>query len=205
MPSIEVDPDVMAFLAAHATPFVDTPNSVLRRVLGLDSAVPSADSIRVPAAAAGGTPIRTVPDATSVRPQARGASTEGRGDRRGFIEQVLRTEFGGRFRVRSPYQMMFESDAQLVYFQNFNASETHNLWYRLNERPLEVMGQSSKATYICLTNPAAGYAFLLPLTDVLDRARRAGKLGQALEVNIDPGTWVWRELGWDLTKHRKTY
>jgi hypothetical protein len=37
MPTIRVDDEVFKVLQGMATPFVDTPNSVLRRVLGLDS------------------------------------------------------------------------------------------------------------------------------------------------------------------------
>jgi Mrr N-terminal domain len=37
MEQIEVDGDVFALLREHAEPFSDTPNSVLRRLLGIDS------------------------------------------------------------------------------------------------------------------------------------------------------------------------
>lgn len=36
MEQIEVDKDVLGLLREHAEPFTDTPNSVLRRLLGLD-------------------------------------------------------------------------------------------------------------------------------------------------------------------------
>ncbi|MDP6348963.1 MAG: hypothetical protein QF573_04445 [Chloroflexota bacterium] len=38
MPTIRIDDDVYAHLQEHATPLTDTPNSVLRRLLGLESA-----------------------------------------------------------------------------------------------------------------------------------------------------------------------
>jgi len=38
MESIEIDNDVFAYLQKNARPFVDTPNSTLRRLLGIDSA-----------------------------------------------------------------------------------------------------------------------------------------------------------------------
>lgn len=38
MESIKIDNDVFAFLQKHARPFVDTPNSTLRRLLGIDGA-----------------------------------------------------------------------------------------------------------------------------------------------------------------------
>jgi hypothetical protein len=37
MPTIRIDEDVWNWLKSHATPFEDTPNSVLRRFAGLDS------------------------------------------------------------------------------------------------------------------------------------------------------------------------
>lgn len=41
MESIKVDSDVFAYLQKHARPFVDTPNSTLRRLLGIDNAIQS--------------------------------------------------------------------------------------------------------------------------------------------------------------------
>lgn len=40
MPTVRVDSDVYAWLQAQARPFEDTPNTVLRRVAGLDAARP---------------------------------------------------------------------------------------------------------------------------------------------------------------------
>src|SRR5215203_413229 len=45
---IRVDDDVVAWLASQAQPFVDTPNSVLRRVAGLPSDVHVIDTVRGP-------------------------------------------------------------------------------------------------------------------------------------------------------------
>jgi hypothetical protein len=101
--------------------------------------------------------------------------------------------------------MMFESDHHLVYFQNFNATGSHNLWFRINERPLAILRDTRKAAFVCMTNPAEGYAFLLPIDDVLERVRRANWMRSELEVNIDPSSSKWRELDWDLTPYRKKY
>lgn len=38
-PNIDLDDDVLDFLKSNAEPFVDTPSTVLRRLLGIDSAV----------------------------------------------------------------------------------------------------------------------------------------------------------------------
>ena len=43
-PTIRIDGEVLDKLKEHARPFVDTPNSVLRRILGL---APGADSAEI--------------------------------------------------------------------------------------------------------------------------------------------------------------
>jgi hypothetical protein len=44
MPTIKIDDDVFAFLQSHARPFVDSPNSTLRRLLKIDSPPKDADN-----------------------------------------------------------------------------------------------------------------------------------------------------------------
>ena len=202
MVTIEVDAQVMDLLARHATPFVDTPNTVLRRLLAIDGGEVGVELSPRPASPSR-QPELTRP--TRGRASQRLGGDEEKGDRHEFISRILAAEFGGRFRVRSPYQMLFESDEQLVYFQNFNASGSHNLWFRLNERPLGILRDSSKAAFVCLTNPAEGFAFLLPIDDVLDHARRAGWTRPEVEVNIDPETSKWREFDWNLAPYRRQY
>lgn len=202
MVTIEVDSQVMDLLARHATPFVDTPNTVLRRLLAIDGGV-AGDELSLRPTSPSRQPELTRP--TRGRTSQRLGGDEEKGDRREFIARILAAEFGGQFKVRSPYQMLFESDEQLVYFQNFNATGSHNLWFRLNERPLAILRESSKAAFVCLTNPAEGFAFLLPIDDVLEHARRANWSRSELEVNIDPATSKWREFEWDLTRYRKRY
>jgi negative regulator of replication initiation len=46
MPTIRVDEGVWAWLKEHARPLEDTPNSVLRRIAGLDAEPPSGDEAR---------------------------------------------------------------------------------------------------------------------------------------------------------------
>jgi len=48
MPVLRVDDDVWSWLKNQATPFEDTPNSVLRRVAGLDNKTRSSETIRSP-------------------------------------------------------------------------------------------------------------------------------------------------------------
>lgn len=51
MESIKIDSDVFAHLQKYARPFVDTPNSTLRRLLGIDAVVSVAGAKRAPPAA----------------------------------------------------------------------------------------------------------------------------------------------------------
>lgn len=48
-PHIELDQEIFDFLKTKAEPFVDTPNTVLRRLLGLDSATTRTANLVVPA------------------------------------------------------------------------------------------------------------------------------------------------------------
>jgi hypothetical protein len=57
MPVVRVDDDVWKWLQEHARPFEDTPNSVLRRIAGLDPKTPSA-------ARSGAVPRNPRPDTT---------------------------------------------------------------------------------------------------------------------------------------------
>lgn len=56
-PSVELDDEVFELLKSKAEPFVDTPNSVLRRLLGIDGtrskprAVPTSESVASPSTA----------------------------------------------------------------------------------------------------------------------------------------------------------
>lgn len=194
MHSIEIDDDLMGLLTQNARPFVDTPNSVLRRLL-----LPGSERKSQP------TPPET-PEATVPYPSARSVvRSHTAPDPEAFVAEVLRQEFGERFRVRSPFRMMFESDQRLVYFQNFNASATSNLWFRLNARPMQVLRSSRKTAFVCLTNPADRYAFLVPLADIDAHAKANNWSRPELEVNIDPSTFRWREFNWNLTKYRKCY
>jgi hypothetical protein len=48
-PHVELDQEIFEFLQTKAEPFVDTPNTVLRRLLGLDSAATSTTNLAVAA------------------------------------------------------------------------------------------------------------------------------------------------------------
>ena len=51
MESIKIDNDVFTYLQKHARPFIDTPNSTLRRLLDIDASVNAASPKKTPPAA----------------------------------------------------------------------------------------------------------------------------------------------------------
>jgi Mrr N-terminal domain len=56
-PSIDTDDEVFEVIKKHAEPFIDTPNTVLRRLLGIDRVTAHPK----PAAGKAGKPVRAVP------------------------------------------------------------------------------------------------------------------------------------------------
>ncbi len=69
---IDVDDEVFGVLKAQAEPFVDTPNSVLRRLLGIDPAGPYAGTVAARSAASAVVPKPTTrATATKVKPNGK--------------------------------------------------------------------------------------------------------------------------------------
>jgi len=183
---IDVDQEVFEFLQRQATPFVDSPNDVLRRLL-----------------------LREAPEAEP-RPEipVRSTAVERSDARRGltvspdvsveaFVDGVVRQRFGDGFKRRAPYRMMFESRNAVLYFQNFN-KETNHLWYRVTENPWRDLQSSKKEAWLCLSNPAEGYCYVIPVKEIQARVQRARWGRPFLEINIDPATSRWSELDWKL-------
>lgn len=191
MHRIEIDDDVLARLKSQAEPFVDrSPNDVLRRVLGLDEQVSGTEN-----------------EAGSTNGGNRSGSTRhsASGETEGFIGTVLEREFGGRFRVRSPYRTMYQNAERIVYFQNFNKAGTSNLWYRLKGTALDTLTGDRRDAFVAFTNPAERFAYLIPVRDLEERVRKVGWDREDLEVNIDPAADRWRELDWDLSQYLRRY
>ena len=186
MIKIEVDREVFEFLQRNAQPLVDTPNDVLRRCL-LRKEIAAGNGEKALAKEARMIRFGTAPPISA----------------EAFVQELLRSLFGSGFRRRSPYRMMFESNDALVYFQNFNKRSDH-LWYRVTANPWQELLTSQKKAWVVFTNPAEGFAFAIPVADIIERSRGRGWTRDYLEVNIDPGTCRWSELDWDLTSYRKT-
>jgi len=177
---IDIDADVFEFLQAHAIPFVDTPNDVLRRLL-----LPGGE---------------TDAEKEGRMLQHRLSSSHSGADK--FVNELLQTEFGGGFRRRAPYRLMFESAESVVYIQNFNKASDH-LWYRVTEQPWGDLTSETKSAWICFTNPAERFAYVIPVKDVEKQVQSAAWNRPYLEVNIDPSNSRWTELDWNLEQYRR--
>ena len=180
MREIKVDDDVFKFLKKHAEPFNDTPNSVLRRLLLGEKPFKEDNK-----------PGRKDLEITRASQKSPG----------GFIDWVLKNKFSEHFIICPHYRMMYESESQIIYFQNLNKGESKNLWFRLRSKPLQVMRSSGKKAYICLTIPADEYGYLLPLNEVDRHVSSANWTRSNLEVNIDPSDDMWKELKWKLDEY----
>lgn len=181
--TIEIDEELYDYIGKLAKPFVDSPNSVLRRLL-----------------LGNGESTRKVERASSWK-EVQGEQKDDEIPSGKFVEQLLLNKFGGSFGVRPPFRMMFESERQIVYFQNFNKKGTTNLWFRLNKSPMDVLRKSKKEAFVCLTNPAEKFGFVLPLVEIDKKIKSVDWSRKELEVNIDPVDSRWRELEWNLEKH----
>ena len=181
MKKIEIDEDIFNFLKEHAEPLADSPNSVLRRLLFGEKPVKGGERRGERGFKIGMTGQRSPGD---------------------FIDWVLRNKFDEQFNIYPAYRMMYESDGQIVFFQYLNKGDSKNLWFHLRSKPLEVMRSSNKKAYVCLTIPADGYGYLIPLDEVDIHVLSAKWSRSYLEVNIDPSDNRWRELDWKLDEYK---
>jgi len=183
--TIEIDAEVFEFLQKKATPLVDEPNDVLRRLLFPNT----------PAIPKEGRPMTTTTPPVIPNPPAHVDA---------FVREFLKREFGPGFNRRGRFRLMFESPDHLVYIQNFNKQSMH-LWYRVTEKPWRELQQSKKQAWLCFTNPTERYAYVIPVAEVLRRVSRARWSRVYLEVNIDPVASRWVELDWKIDDYLKHY
>ena len=182
MVTIEVDDEVYDKLKNIAEPFVDTPNSVLRKILFSES-TPSDLKQR------------------TMNSTAKNLSIQQEVLSEAFMSSFIKNRYEGIFRTKSPYRTMFESQTHLVYFQNFNKLGTINLWYRLSERALSALRETQKIALVCFTNPSENTVFEIPMKDIDIQVGKANWKKEFLEVNIDPVNSRWRELDWNIDKY----
>ena len=182
MVTIEVDEEVYDRLKNMAEPFVDIPNSVLRKILF--SEFKAQHSQQRTAAST----MKSLPVDQEVLSKV-------------FISSFIKKHYEGNFRIKSPYRTMFESQNHLVYFQNFNKAGTRNLWYRLSEGSLQLLRNTQKTALVCFTNPSENVLYEIPMKDIDIQSRKANWEKEYLEVNIDPANSRWRELDWTIEKY----
>ncbi len=182
MVTVEIDEDLLNYLKSLAEPFTDTPNTVLRRIIF-----------------PGGQPTQQA--ISSGYCTEKKHSKEIASSVHMFMVAFLQKRYGEKFRSRTPYRTMFESDNHLVYFQNFNKAETINLWYRLSEGSLHTLRKTAKSALVCFTNPAANVVYEIPMKAIDSQVSKANWGKAFLEVNIDPVSSRWRELDWDIEKY----
>jgi hypothetical protein len=186
MTKIDVDDQVYDTLKKMAEPFVDSPNTVLRRILNLDK-ITSEMPIKLRRARP---TLRIQMEDTEVRSKQ-------------FVEKVLAKEFGRNFNRRGRFVYLLESKSHLVYFQNFNAAY-ENAWYRIGATARRELKESRKKTFICLTVPAEGEYYLIPYEDIEAQIEHCNWSRPDLEVNIDRLRSHWRELKWDISSYRRS-
>lgn len=187
MVTIEIDNDVYEFIKNIAEPFVDTPNTVLRRILLQKGQTDKK--------------IAVVYDSTNMN-VGTGKTKVSSG---AFMNTFLKSRYDEHFQTKTPYRTMFESDKRLIYFQNFNKFGTKNLWYRLREDSLKTLRETSKIATICFTNPSENLAIEIPMKDIDDQIAKKNWRQKFLEVNIDPANMRWRELDWKIDRYLIKY
>jgi hypothetical protein len=175
---IEIDDEIFEFLQSRAQPFVDDPNSVLRRLLFNDTSV-STDTAKAHSA-----------NLALAGPQTQSPDTDQ------FVSSIL-DNIAGNFRRRSRYRLMFESDSQLLYFQNFNKA-WDRLWYRITEKPWKDLRGSEKDATVYFTSPAMGIFYAIPVKKIERKIKEMGWDRDYLEVNIDHSNNRWIELEWSI-------
>lgn len=181
MVSIEIDEEIFNHLKSLAEPFVDTPNSVLRRLLFPEYHPPLELST-----------LKNIPATSSTNLEY---SSEV------FVSTFLQVRYGEKFRTKSPFRTMFESEKYIIYFQNFNKLGTTNLWYRLSESSLNTLRKTTKIALVCFTNPSEKIIFEIPMKEIDNQISKSTWKKDFLEVNIDPANLRWRELDWSIEEY----
>lgn len=202
---IEIDNDVFEFLQKRAVPFVDNPNSVLRRLL-LHEKTGSEDQKEAQM------PTEKLysifkPKSSDVITDMPLKSLQDREDKNGFadfISFILKEEFKEEFHKKASYRMMFESSGYLVYMQNFN-KESDRMWFSIMEKPLAELKKTEKKAFICLTNPAKHIAYMIPVKDIEEQIRKSGWSRNHLTANINHRSSRWIELNWNIKDYLKQY
>jgi hypothetical protein len=180
--TIKIDSDVFSALQREARPLLDTPNDVLRRLLLQKASAPVA-STKPP-----------ILSNKAYRNTQEISSEE-------FVKKVLGQRFGSGFSKVGRYVYMFESRAELVYFQNFNKIQDE-LWFRINYKERQFLATSPKQAWLCLTYPPGKIAFIFPVKAIEEQAKRSGWKREELEISIYHQRARWVQFNWDIRQFR---
>jgi len=218
MREIQVDEEVWQYLQQRAVPLVDTPNSVLRRLLfgkrhggkRQDEAAspPRTETLMarlespvnpmfVPAG-----PYRSMRGERT----APGGMSPRRMGRRLVAQEFAGEHFDRAAKERGGFRTMFESTKRLVYFLNFNKPDSRNMLFRVTASAIEALTTAAKPAYVIFSNPARRIAWVIPVKDML--ARYEEVFGEKFEpqdlvLNIDIERDLLRELNWDISEYRR--
>ena len=175
MPKIEIDNDVMEHLKSKAEPFIDTPNTVLRRELGLNK--------------------------TKVNKNRIDNSAGEAIDSDKFVKKIIKEYFGYKERPIKVgrYQYLFNLDNKLVYFQNYNNHPKTYLWYRLKSNALKKL-KNNNGSEIIFTYPIERVFYTVNVSHLFEKLEQNQWSGNDIEVSIDPEQGYWLQLDWRLNK-----
>ncbi len=179
MRTIKVDDEVYSFLQEHAEPFLDSPNTVLRKLLLKDSNATGREDMSEGSAK-----------------QAALCSTEADT----FVQDYLQSRFDEEFHLRRPFRTMYQSGSRMAYVLTFNKSNSPNLWYRIPENALRTLFSHRGDAYVVFAVPPDGYVFEIPIDELRSRSGHLSK--GSIEVNIDPKNARWREFDWNLQPYK---
>jgi hypothetical protein len=216
MHEIQVDDEVWQYLQERAVPLVDTPNSVLRRLLFGKGRARMRPERATHARDESPGPMRVEnliePMRTGPYRYMRGESTAPGGlSPRRMGRRLVAQEFAGEHfdragKARSSFRTMFESTKRLVYFLNFNKPDSRNMLFRVTASAIEALTSAAKPAYVIFSNPARRIAWVIPVKDMLNQYRKV--FGEAftpqdLVLNIDIENNLLRELNWDISEYRR--
>ena len=218
MREIQVDEEVWQYLQERAVPLVDTPNSVLRRLLfgrrregkRQDEAArrPRTESLMMRVES----PVEPVYVSTGTYHSLRGERTAPGGlSPRRMGRRLVAQEFAGEHfdraaKERGGFRTMFESTKRLVYFLNFNKPDSRNMLFRVTASAIEALTTAAKPAYVIFSNPARRIAWVIPVKDMLARYEEVFNEKfepQDLVLNIDIERDLLRELNWDISEYRR--
>jgi predicted type IV restriction endonuclease len=131
-------------------------------------------------------------------------ANEARRETKEFSKRIIDEVFSGAFSVVRPFQVMFGSSDDLVWFGGYNKL-SDDWWYRLGEKHWAVLRNDPRTSTICLTNAAEGAVYVIPLEDVEQQVRMRQWDRSHLEINIDFVSHRWRDLDWGIRQYFRRF